>query len=259
MVDGGAETAQLALVGDAYRIVGHETRLQEVLEIVPAPRYERLIRFVFIGIGVVERRRAADVEFVAPHGIVQEIFATRAGAVLGLHVGKCQKSHIGHQTAVDADIESLLLCFLGRHHDSAGTALGAVERRGRSAFQHVDRLDVVGHQLRKGHILVRHAVDHQQRRFSADTQRRSRSELRAVTHLKTGDLARESRSDKGSLHRSQLVAGNFLYGISQRFLLAFHTEGGYNHRINQLGIFLQTDIQLRSACYGDFDRFHTDK
>ena len=259
MVDGGAETAQLALVGDAYRIVGHETRLQEVLEIVPAPRYERLIRFVFIGMGVVERRRAADVEFVAPPGIVQEIFATRAGAVLGLHVGKCQKSHIGHQAAVDADIESLLLCFLGRHHDSAGTALGAVERRGRSAFQHVDRLDVVGHQLRKGHILVRNAVDHQQRRFSADTQRRSRSELRAVTHLEAGDLARESRADKGGLHRSQLVAGNFLHGISQRFLLAFHTEGGHDNRIDQLGVFLQPDIQLRSARYGDFDGFHADE
>ena len=103
------------------------------------------------------------------------------------------------------------------------------------------------------------ATYYQQWRFSADTQRRGRPELGAVTHLQTGDLTCKGRTDERAFYGSQGIARDFLYGISQRLLLALDTERRDDNGIDQLGILFQRDGEMGCIADNNFNRFHADK
>ena len=167
--------------------------------------------------------------------------------------------------------------LLGRDQNDAVGGLAAVQRRGRSALEDRNALDVLGIEIRDAVAAVavpgvgdsadgrisllgrgvehRHSVDHIQRlvvaghrTHAADTHLGGRSRpRRGFTDLHAGRFTGKRQNQVGRFDGRELRTFDLVGGIGQVDVVAFESQRRHDHVFDGLHILLQDDLQLGAA------------
>ena len=206
-------------------------------------------------------------------------FAEVAGAVYILEIGPVTRLVEGYRGGKSNPDALLLAARLGRNDDGAVGGARSVKRRCSRAFQHRDRLHVVGIDVTGAIAVVDrgvvrfvrtrrrigihtaadgHTVDHEQSRIVVIRERalaaqrdtdRSAGSCGRLVEIQTGNLTGHTAQPTAAGIVGDVVGADLRDGIAEALLLTGDTEGRHHHVLDAVGRRPELEVDTRTGVH----------